>query len=288
MIEFYTRANGWGGSGISPSGTKVVQYPGGEIDVVLNGCYMEVAVVRGGEAEDIIALAMWADARRRLQLPTRAVIPYLPGARQDRGSPLGSKVYADIINSADLDFVLTLDPHSDVICALVDRLVIRTPADLHLAVTDKTRMASQGIDCVLAPDAGAARRAFAMAKYLGLPLLQATKHRDPATGYLSGFEVPSAIAKMRHPLIVDDICDGGGTFIGIADIVRDYGVRSLSLYVSHGIFSRGADRLSGSFTNVYSTDTHPGSKSKPTPHGSMDFVIKDQAVKQLVEQSFRI
>lgn len=62
------------------------------------------------------------------------------------------------------------------------------------------------------------------------------------------------IERQRTRRNVSDICDGGGTFIGIADAMKDYGL-SLGLYVTHGIFSKGFSDLSARFPMIYSSNS---------------------------------
>jgi ribose-phosphate pyrophosphokinase len=84
-----------------------------------------------------------------------------------------------------------------------------------------------------------------------------SKHRDPETGKFLGFEVP--LIKTPKALIVDDICDGGGTFRGIAAKVREQqpGEVQMFLYVTHGIFSQGLAGLLCEFGAIYCTDSFP-------------------------------
>lgn len=90
-----------------------------------------------------------------------------------------------------------------------------------------------------------------MEKYFDV--LHAEKERDPKTGKLSGFLVPERKEfKSNSVLIVDDICDGGGTFLGLAPELYDL---DLYLYVTHGIFSKGLTDLSKSFKHIYTTDS---------------------------------
>jgi len=77
------------------------------------------------------------------------------------------------------------------------------------------------------------------------------KKRNLETGSLSGFVVPQDLGG-RPTLIIDDICDGGGTFMGIAQEVY---ALPLGLYVTHGIFSRGFDKLKECFTRIYASDS---------------------------------
>ena len=80
------------------------------------------------------------------------------------------------------------------------------------------------------------------------------KKRDSETGALSGFAVESGDVRDAVCLVVDDICDGGGTFSGIAAVLREAGARSVSLAVTHGVFSRGIE-LAGIDT-TYCTDSY--------------------------------
>jgi ribose-phosphate pyrophosphokinase len=81
----------------------------------------------------------------------------------------------------------------------------------------------------------------------------ATKHRDAGTGKLSSFAVPEL--RTHKVLIVDDICDGGGTFVGIARALPENHTHMLGLYVTHGLFSRGIGELVKYFTRIFTTDS---------------------------------
>jgi ribose-phosphate pyrophosphokinase len=200
-------------------------------------------------------------------------IPYFPGARQDhpeRGTPFTARVYADAIARVGApDRVLVLDPHSHVLRALVgDRMDWLNAEDV-LPVDMQTVHQYQG---VIAPDAGAAARARAVAGVLGVEMVQASKSRDPHTGHLSLTEVPDLLP--GRWLVVDDICDGGGTFVRIADQVRraqnadrptDQHAE-LDLFVSHGIFSKGVAALAPWFKNVFTTDSLPLREAHPQLH----------------------
>ena len=105
---------------------KLFKMPGGEWHVqqgLMMPDAMAWAFVQGGSADDLVALSIWADSVHRDGGHPRAIIPYLPGARQDRrrpGEALSCKVYADLINRCRFDRVVCLDPHSDVMPALIE------------------------------------------------------------------------------------------------------------------------------------------------------------------------
>ena len=99
------------------------------------------------------------------------------------------------------------------------------------------------------PDAGAAKKAY---EWLGgAEVIQAQKTRNTATGELSGFSIPVTDLGGRDCLIVDDICDGGGTFLGLAKELQAANAGALTLAVTHGLFTKGFDALLSSFAKVY-------------------------------------
>jgi ribose-phosphate pyrophosphokinase len=243
------------------------RYPGGEVQVrLLPAQIQEVAraseihvwaTIRDGE---IIALAQLTDALRTLVPPTMTLfLPYLPYGRADRrfvpGDCFGLQVFASFINAMDYDRVVTLDAHSDIARIEIEYLVNVSPKPLIESILGATDNA------VLLPDAGAAR-------YGIMTALCAGKQRDAATGKLTGFVVPKKemFAGIKKLLIVDDICDGGGTFIGIAEALRaELGadMPELSLYVTHGIFSKGLNELEKYFKTIYTTDSFQDETSYP-------------------------
>jgi ribose-phosphate pyrophosphokinase len=177
-------------------------------------------------------------------------MPYFPGARQDRrqlGTPLTARVYADAINQARVDAVMIIDPHSDVTPALIDRVHV---IQQHEAMLDLPKY-----DAFICPDAGAQKRVYATAEALGqYNIIHASKHRDTSTGKLSGFRVePFVCSHSGRYLIVDDICDGGRTFIGLAGALPSH--INLDLWVTHGIFSAGVMELLQSFGTIHTTDS---------------------------------
>ena len=240
-----------------------IDFPGGEqhVNYTPDEFNTPIQVIRwdGADPADFMRVAMWADAVDRTASPstmTALMLPYLPGARMDRGKPLGAKVYADLINSLKFDAVVTVDPHSDVMPALIDRLEVVTIPEI---IPPRI-----GYDGIIIPDAGAGKRAESVATLFALPTIQALKHRDFGTGKLSGFKLADDVKSGGRYLVVDDICDGGGTFAGLhAEMPRDC---SLDLWVTHGIFSGLAPSNLGVYHYIYTTDSHPGHRGLPGAH----------------------
>lgn len=242
------------------------RYPGGEASVKLPTQDLagtsQVAIVQGADSDNLVLLAMWANDIRRLGGHPIAFIPYLPGARADHADKavgFDAAVYARLINAAQLDRVICVDPHSPVMPGLIERVEIIDAVDLidtALPVDIRDRLVG-----LIIPDAGAVDRVELVAERLGLPTYQAYKHRDFATGQLSGFSC-DPLPVDGDLLVVDDICDGGGTFRGLVAAIPEAAGR-LHLWITHGVFSGRAAELAGDFKTITTTDSHPGSANVP-------------------------
>jgi ribose-phosphate pyrophosphokinase len=202
---------------------------------------------------DLIDLMMLVDAVRRAaryDVQIDLYMPYLPYARQDRvcnpGESLSVKVVADMINSLGFRTVACSDIHSEVGVALINNLRHFTLNSAINGLIQADLGPSSGV-VLVSPDAGSNKKVFDFAKTHGYKdVVRADKKRDVETGKLTGFELYADAYKEhgnRNFLILDDICDGGGTFIGLAQKIREITCGDISLYVSHGIFSKGIEPL---------------------------------------------
>ncbi|MCL9663659.1 ribose-phosphate pyrophosphokinase [Curtobacterium albidum] len=253
----------WDAQGTPTTPTfSTMRFPAGEAHVKVRddadaGATTEIATLRGTSGDDLVLLGMWADAVRQRGARSVALVPYLPGARQDRGLPFGAKVYADVLNGFAIDQVIAFDPHSPVIVGLVERLtVVPSEQVVHDAV-----LAGSDYSGIIAPDKGAVTRASLVAEAAGLPLFRAEKHRNPDTGKLDGFSC-EPLPETGRLLVVDDICDGGGTFTGLAS-ATGLPKERLSLWVSHGVFSGRAPQLADHFGEIVTTDSYPAQQDVP-------------------------
>ena len=206
---------------------------------------------------DMGLVLLAVDALRRMGAKSlKAFLPYFPGARQDRvmvpGEPLSVKVYADLINQLNLDKVCVFDPHSEVTAALLDNCqVISNFSFIQEVLSGLSPQVK-----LISPDGGALKKIYKLAGQLkSYEVIECSKVRDVATGKLSAFRVYADDLHGQDCLIVDDICDGGGTFMGLAQELKKKGAGNLYLAVSHGIFSRGLKELGQHFTRVFATDS---------------------------------
>lgn len=168
---------------------------------------------------------------------------YLPYARQDRktskSEPFSLKTITKMINSCNFKEVTLNDPHSDVSPALIDRCAVRKRVEMFDIDKDHHK------DLILvSPDAGAMKTNHDVAAHYGWQHICATKIRDVKTGQITETQVHTDVdLKGRTLLILDDICDGGRTFIELAKVLRTYEPAFINLHITVGIFSNGMDEL---------------------------------------------
>jgi ribose-phosphate pyrophosphokinase len=244
---------------VEPPVRNFMVFPGGEPHIsVSNTKEVEEITVRIKSFEDVGKLLVLTDALKRTGAKEiHVTIPYFPGARQDRvanwGEALTVKIYADIINAQEYSSVTIADPHSEVVVALLNNVRVRSLAWIS---------AVQGLDrhifkdtVLICPDAGAFKRVESLKRLTHLPMVQCTKHRDTKTGHLSSFVVHTDTLEGQKCVIVDDICDGGGTFLMLAPELRKKGAKKVSLFVTHGIFSKGLSHLYSAMDLIVTTNS---------------------------------
>ncbi|MHC9088399.1 ribose-phosphate diphosphokinase [Tenacibaculum sp. IMCC1] len=206
---------------------------------------------------DIGTLLLATNALKNMGIAKlHVVLPYFPAARQDRlmvsGEPLSIKVYADIINAQNFKSVTVFDPHSEVTPALLNNCKV---IDNHKFIELVTQQLSEDLT-LISPDGGALKKIYKVAAYLqNYEVIECSKSRNVKTGQLTGFKVYTDDLQGKDCLIVDDICDGGGTFLGLAKELKAKNAGNLYLAVSHGIFSKGFDELEKHFTKIFTTDS---------------------------------
>lgn len=248
---------------------KSLYFPGGEPHIELSINAQEslkdldskvLIHARVGSMNDFGTLLALTSAVKRFREDITLFMPYFPGARQDRheeGFAFTVKMYADIINAQEYDSVNIVDPHSSVTPALVDRCYVVPHYEAVAQFISGLRI--EGLIC---PDAGAEKRTLDLAKFLRIDnVVYARKIRDPKTGKLYGSSL-GKLPTIGEYLVVDDICDGGGTFLGLAEEwAKDPYAKSpyagLHLWVTHGIFSKGLDELFKHYANIGCTDSFP-------------------------------
>ncbi|MBC7801321.1 MAG: ribose-phosphate pyrophosphokinase [Gemmatimonadaceae bacterium] len=199
--------------------------------------------------DHLMELLITLDALRRASARrVTAVIPYFGYARQDRKAgprtPISAKLVANLITEAGANRVLTLDLHAGQIQGFFDIPVDNLYAAPMFAREIQHRYADRDL-MIVSPDVGGVVRARAIASRLDVDLAIIDKRRDRA----GVSEVMNVIGDVRAKdcILVDDICDSGGTLVNAALALTDNGARSVSVYVTHGVLSgAAAERIAAS------------------------------------------
>ena len=189
--------------------------------------------------DNIMELLITIDALKRASANTvTAVIPYFGYARQDRKvgprTPISAKLIADILTTAGIDRLLTIDLHAGQIQGFFD-----IPVDNLYAAPVITKDILDNYKnkdlVVISPDVGGVVRARGIAKRINGDLAIVDKRRDKA----NESEVMNIIGniKGRDCIIVDDIVDTAGTLCNAAEALIESGAKSVSAYISHGVLS---------------------------------------------------
>lgn len=182
-----------------------------------------------------------------------------PYGRQDRvcedGDSLSIAVFAALINAQGYASVVIHDPHSDVTSALFDRVEIITQDQVYNMCFGYLFGTINPDRILVAPDAGAAKKAAVIAGQGGFSdVLYASKSRNLATGEIVKLTLSGDVAG-KDVVVIDDIADGGYTFIQLAKLLDEGGAKTKTLIVTHGIFSKGTKVLTDVYDAVYTTNT---------------------------------
>ena len=260
-------------------GFKSWKFPAGEVGVKLDGItdsdfsifdiYIEWNCESQYFHDEFVQVLQIADVIKTNR-PKSAIVlfvPYLPYSRQDRacnqGESFALKVFVNAVKSAGVNIILTVDQHSNL---SFDGFIHSFDQSVFVSQIQDT------FDWFVSPDKGAFEKTKKNAEYVCTSQIDAVRK-----GTRSILHIPSPFAmhKVRTPdgisydsdtskedvlygdvLITDDICDGGATFLMCAKAIREKHprVRSISLYVSHGIFSKGVDSLFEVFDNIYTAN----------------------------------
>lgn len=206
-------------------------------------------------------------------------IPYLPYARQDRICATGQAFSLEVmvrllnLNSTRLPQqrkqLIVWDAHSSVTLQLMQQelsfqTIRHIQADEIISQSIELKNILENNNSVLiCPDKGAKQRMLQLANVLNLKreqpieVIYCEKIRNPQTGKITHTQVHASDLSHKTAIICDDICDGGATFIGIAQALRQLGCQQIILYITHGIFSKGLQVFDGLVDQIFTTNSFP-------------------------------
>jgi ribose-phosphate pyrophosphokinase len=262
--------------GISPLPHRLSRTDDGEVLVRIDESAARgrpIAIVQpiaSPVGDSLLELLLLADACRRADAgQVTAAVPYLGYLRQDRrahpGEPLGSRVVADLMATAQFHRILVVDPHTAGM-----ETAFSCPVEMLSAVpllARALRDVRRGTSVVVAPDLGATKLAQRYARRLELPVAIVHKERlGPAD--VRAERIVGDVAG-RSPIIVDDMISTGATIAGAAELLVAQGAKpEIVVVATHGLFAGSAfDRLrSLPLTTVITTDTVAQPATAPFAH----------------------
>ncbi len=215
----------------------------------------------------LVELLIMIDAARRASAGRiTAVVPFFAYGRSDKKDqprvPITARLFADLIQTAGADRMLTMDLHAGQIQGF-----FHIPTDeltgQRLLVDHFEQEGFDGV--VVSPDLGSAKRARAAADRLGVPLAISEKRRSGNEDRAEAMQLIGEVAG-RDVLIIDDEIDTAGTLVQVAELLRNEGAQEIYGAATHGVLSNPAlERLTASpISKVVVTDTLP-----PPNNGAM-------------------
>lgn len=242
-----------------PMGEEHIRLPDVSYEIEKGENYASV-FSRIRNSEDLVQLLLLSNSLDKHRIEKRKlVIPYLPYARQDRvatwGDPHSLQVICDLLDNLGFKEIVVVDVHSATAeaCFRKSKFTNYHPYNEFLKWTNFLFDPSQ--TTLISPDEGAIKRTSEFMKFGFKELVPCFKIRNPKTGELEGFEVSKKITT-NEVVIVDDICDGGGTFLGLAPKLRGAGANRLFLWVTHGGFTKGTNKLLEEFNEIGCTNSY--------------------------------
>lgn len=265
---------------------KVSKFPDGQqnVEILPNGAKYSFGVTIKSRMNDFkdLELIICATACLR-ELGVRHIKLFVGcflGQRSDRkfiegGNNYLKQVICPIINAQNYSEVKVHTPHSDVLEACLNNFkYVNQNSFLYSAYLDifslNPGLKTQDDYYLVSPDAGALKRTYAAAESFDNPIevLTCSKHRDPITGKITGTFVPEHKVKKVY-IILDDLVDGGKTFLDLSQELRITAPKSrIYLVASHGVFSRGFEAFYENFDRVYCTNSVSNDYVEWDKHGS--------------------
>lgn len=284
---------------------KIYKFPDGQQNIELftsDWAYKEDSIVqiksRLNNFNDLELIIATNACLRNLKVKeVHLFTPYFLGSRSDRdftegrgGNNYLKDVICPIINSLNFKTVTCIDPYSDVLEACIKGF--KKESNLSLVNFAIDSIYPKSYDCpqryrkegiasyipldvndsfiLVSPDAGASKKIYKLAEQIGYKgdIITCSKDRDK-DGKLTKTVVPVAFEQLKSEkdfIIIDDICDGGATFINIAKAIKDER-KSAKIYliVTHGIFSKTFGELSQYFDGIYCTNSYKDIKGEASP-----------------------
>lgn len=189
---------------------------------------------------EFLELAQLKHLLDSLNISATLVFPYLPYGRQDKlvsnNTTFALRTFAKLLNSLKFHKVFAIDAHSKVAENVIDNFYSIPPVEYVFKIVKEIDP-----DLFCYPDAGALDKYHKLFVSRKLSI-HGEKTRDQLTGNIDKYEIVGN-CKDKSVLVVDDLCDGGATFVHLTTQLLKNGAKEVNLFVTHGIFSKGLTPL---------------------------------------------
>ena len=233
--------------GVELGKMNIQHFADGEFEVSfeesIRGCEVFLVQSTFPNTDNLMELLLMIDAAKRASAKSIiAVVPYFGWARQDRKDKprvsIAAKLVADLLSTAGIDRLITMDLHADQIQGFFD-----VPVD-HLYASSCFIPYIQSLKLenlvIATPDVGGAKRANSYAKYLNAPLVLCHKQRAKAN-VVENMTIIGDV-KDKDVVLVDDMVDTAGTITKAANLMIENGAKSVRALASHAIMSDPASK----------------------------------------------
>jgi ribose-phosphate pyrophosphokinase len=229
-----------------PLGTVRIQsFSDGELGVEfeesIRGKFVFLIQSTFSPSDNLMELLLMIDAAKRASAyKVIAVIPYYGYARQDRKDKprvaIASKLVANMLTAAGADRVITMDLHAPQIQGYFDIPVDHLESSaIFIPYIDNLNLSNLTF---AAPDVGSANRIREIASFFETDMVICDKHRKRANEISSMVVIGDV--KDRDIILIDDICDTGGTLTKSAALMMEKGARSVRALCTHPVLSGNA------------------------------------------------
>ena len=195
--------------------------------------------------EHLMELLICLDALRRSSATEiTCIIPYYGYARQDRKAmprqPITAKLVASMLETAGANRVVTFDLHAAQIQGFFNCPVDDLTTVPMMGQYFRRKKLNVDETVVVSPDHGGVKRARTLAEIIGCPLAIIDKRR-PRANEVEACNIIGDVSG-KNVIIVDDICDTGGSLLAASNILKDHGAKDIYVCITHGLFSNDAAR----------------------------------------------
>ena len=247
---------------------KITKFPDGEpqifLDSELDRKKEYEVICRITNPEELFIVLQVGDILDRHEVDWNLNILYLMSMRMDRvmsfNRPFSLKIIANALNTMNWKCLESHELHSDKLYTLLkDRSVF--PKDWY----DKFNSIIDSSDVIVFPDEGAYLR-YTYFFTTDQICIKFIKERDVNTGKIKGFTLMDRKYVFKPGttfVLIDDLCDGGGTFLGELEILKKvYPDCKYKLVVYHAVNQEGLDKVCSAFDEVIITNSYKDYESK--------------------------